>query len=420
MIAKLAFGDDTVPVDLRGLRVRPLTPAAPPGSRDVAALVAEALDGPLDRAPLVDLSAGCDTATVVVPDATRYAALPEVLPPLLDRIRRGGVPSEGTTVLVACGTHPPTCAENLHTLLGVLPEGVEARQHDSRDADRLVPVGAHETGCPVRLDRGAVEADILVTLGPVRHHYFAGFGGGPKLVFPGLAGYEEIQRNHSRVLEHGSHGPSRHPCCEPGVLDGNPVAEEIADAASLRPPDLSLSLVGGQDGGIAWAAAGSWQAAFVAAVDRVRTWYERELGPFRLMVASAGGTPSDSTLIQAHKAMDAACRFLEPGGELLLVASLESGSGSPDMQPFLNNPRPEAILEGLSDSWVQYGHTTLRLVEKTSRYRVHLHSHLEPSLARRLGFIPVSDPDEVVEQWRIRHPGETAGVMASTAVYPRS
>ena len=67
-------------------------------------------------------------------------------------------------------------------------------QHDSRDDSSLVEVGTLATGEPVRLNRAAVEADLLIAVSMVQHHYFAGFGGGPKLVFPGVAGYAEIRR----------------------------------------------------------------------------------------------------------------------------------------------------------------------------------------------------------------------------------
>jgi nickel-dependent lactate racemase len=205
------------------------------------------------------------------------------------------------------------------------------------------------------------------------------------------------------------------------VLDGNPVAEEIARAAALRPPDIALCLVEGREGGVAWAGAGPWEKAFETAVERVRTWFEVPLqGEFDLMVAGSGGWPTDATLIQAHKGLDAACRFLKPGGELLWAASLDEGLGSKEMDPFVDDPVPEAILARLSDHWVQYGHTTLRIVEKTQRYRVHLHSRMDPEVAARLGFEPLSDPGALLDLWRDRQTGARVGVMATGAVYPRT
>jgi nickel-dependent lactate racemase len=356
-----------------------------------------------------------------VPDATRSVQLPDVLPVVINRLSSGGVPRSAITVLVANGTHPLIGSTNLERLVGTLPAGVQAVEHDSRNGEALVGVGTTSTGLEVRLNRLVVQSDVVVSVGAVKHHYFAGFGGGPKMIFPGTAGYEEIQVNHSKVLAEIDGQTRRQPGCEPGQLAANPVAEEIAEAADLHPVHLSVCLAPGNDGGVAWAVAGGWRTAFGSCVEKVREWYETSV-PERstLVVASGGGSPGDQTLIQAHKGLDAACRLAVTGGEVLFFAELAGGPGSPDMAPFITEPSPESILSRLRGGWVQYGHTTLRLVEKTSAYRVHLYSSLDRELACRLGFRPVEDPAEVVERWRERHPGETVTVLPGAPVYPKS
>ncbi len=415
MIVKFPFGSESCPVDLRGVRVRPLAPTAPSGSRDPERLVLQAMDRPIVGPGLEELCDGSDDATVIVPDATRDVGLPQILPALIRRLGAYGVERQRVTVLVACGTHPAVQESRLRGLVGPLSENVRVVQHDSRaDDGSLVDVGSVADRV-IRINRIAAEAGVLITLGAVKHHYFAGFGGGPKMVFPGVAGFREIQANHALVME----GGARDPRCEPGILAGNPVAEDIADAADLRPVDCAVCLVPGLDGGVADCIAGPWRAAFAAAVERVRDWYEVTApGLFRLAVVSGGGAPSDGTLIQAHKSLDAACRFVADGGEVLFVADLSHGAGSPDMEPFLSTPTEEAILDRLRGGWIQYGHTALRLVEKTARYRVHLVSHLDGALARRLGFEPAADPAVVIESWRRRFPGETALVFPGAPVYP--
>ncbi len=420
MIVKLPFGQETVALDLRGMRVRPIVPGAPSGHRDARELVATAIDRPLGGEPLQELARDRGSATIIVPDSTRKLPLPEILPVIFKRLHGAGIRARNITVLVACGTHPGIGREGTRELVGELPDGVTVIEHDSRCTEELARVGELRPGLPLRLHRAAVEAGFLITVGSVRHHYFAGFGGGPKMVFPGVAGYEEIQANHSLVLAQSSDGArTRHPGCEPGCLQGNPVAEEIARAADAHPPDMAVCLVEGGTREISWAAAGPWRQAFEAAVGQARSWYEvNEDRRFDVMVASGGGAPSDSTLIQAHKGLDAACRFLAPGGQLLFVAAIDQGAGSTAMSPFLDDPDPAAILESLSEKWVQYGHTTLRMLEKTSRFSIALHCHLDPVLSRRLGFKPVDGVQDLIDRWREEFPGVTVGVMASGAVYP--
>ena len=420
MILRLPYGRDAITADLRGLGCRVLGPSAPRVSPDTRSLIAAALDAPVGTTPLVELARGRRRVTVLVPDATRRVPLPVILPALLARLAAAGVSESAVTVVVACGTHPPAPAERLAELLGALPAGVTVLQHDARDDAVLVPVGTLPSGLAVRLHGAAVEADLLITVSLVAHHYFAGFTGGPKMVFPGVAGYTEIQANHARVIDLASAPQRRHPGCEPGVLDGNPVAEEIGRAAALRPPDLALLLVGGADGNPAWAVSGPLAEAFPRATARVREWYEVEGGSYARVVTSAGGYPGDHTLIQAHKALDAACRFAVPGAEVLFVAACDGGAGSADMEPFLADPRPEAIIARLAERYVQYGQTTLRLVEKTGRFRVSCLTRLDASLGLRLGLRPVASVPEVLERWRAEAGGDAVAVVPGPAVYPRS
>ena len=135
---------------------------------------------------------------------------------------------------------------------------------------------------------------------------------------------------------------------------------------------------------------------------------------------SSEGFPKDETLIQAHKSLDAACRFCAPGAEVLWLAECSAGGGSPAIDPFLADPRPEAIVARLRSRYVQYGHTVLRLVDKTSRYRVSLVSELSPEVVERLGMTPVRDVQSVLDRWREEAEGDTVGVMAGPTVYPPS
>jgi len=419
MILRLPYGRGSVTADLRGLHCFELRPEARHHSPPVGHLVKAAVAGPVEGPPLPQLAAGARSVTVLVPDATRKAWLPDVLPPVLSALTGAGVAPEAVTVLVACGTHPAADGPSVAALVGELPRGVRLLQHDARDVSALVEVGRLTTGEPVRLHRAAVEADLLVAVSTVQHHYFAGFGGGPKLVFPGVAGYAEIQANHRKVIDLAADPPRRHPACEPSVLAGNPVAEEIAAAARLRPPDFAVMMVAGAEGHAAWAAGGPLAAVYTLACERVREWFEVEAGPFRRIVVSAGGFPTDHTLIQAHKALDAACRFAAPDAEVLFLAACDGGPGSPAMEPFLADPSPEAIVDRLAQEYVQYGHTTLRLVEKTGRFRVSVKSELPRELAARLGMRAVSDVAAVLDRWREEDPHDTVGLIAGPVVYPR-
>jgi hypothetical protein len=137
------------------------------------------------------------------------------------------------------------------------------------------------------------------------------------------------------------------------------------------------------------------------------------------VIVAAGGYPTDHTLIQAHKALDAACRFAAPDAEVLFVAACDGGPGSPDIEPFLADPRVSAIVARLAGGYVQYGHTALRLIEKTGAFRVLAKTELPGDLSARLGLRGVTDVHEVLDWWREQAPQEPIGLMIGPVVYPR-
>ncbi len=61
-------------------------------------------------------------------------------------------------------------------------------------------LGASSRGTPIRLNRSYCEADLKISVGAVMPHPYMGFGGGAKLVVPGLAGIDTLQANHQPAV----------------------------------------------------------------------------------------------------------------------------------------------------------------------------------------------------------------------------
>ena len=422
MILRLRYGRE----HLHRRPARPALPgaASPPRrgpSRRLRELVETALDPPGSPARRSrELARGRRSCTVLVPDATRSASLPEVLPLVLDRLAAAGV--AGRDDHRAGGVrHPPAGPRGR----GARPGGPAAGRRDPRPARRQRPEHAAPRRRPADRPRrcGCTAPCSTPTwwspISKVQHHYFAGFGGGPKLVFPGVAGYDEIQANHARVLDLAATPPRRHPGCEPGHLAGNPVAEEIAVAAALRPPDFAVLLVE-RRGGQARVVRG--RPARRLLPGRLRQGPGdvrgggRPLRPHRRRAPAAPPATTPSSRPTRPSTPPAASPRPAPRSSSL--AACDGGAGSPAMEPFLADPRPERILALLAEHYVQYGQTTLRLVEKTARFRVTAISELPPELQTRLGMTPAQDLAAILDRWRDEAPGATVAVFPGPPVYP--
>ena len=73
--------------------------------------------------------------------------------------------------------------------------------------------------------------DAVICLGAVTHHVMAGFGGGRKSILPGISSRETIFHNHAFSLDAAQ--LRSNPAIGNGVLKGNPLHEDMCEAAGL-------------------------------------------------------------------------------------------------------------------------------------------------------------------------------------------
>ncbi|MEM3046888.1 MAG: nickel-dependent lactate racemase, partial [Candidatus Bathyarchaeia archaeon] len=199
--------------------------------------VMRALDNPIGSEGLESKLAGAKKVTVIVNDSTRPTPTWIMLPVLLERLKALRIPESGIELLVATGLHRPSTGEELRGMLGEAAlSGLRVVNHDAFDRKALDLVGWSRHGTPLWLSRRILESDGVISLGYIEPHFFAGYTGGGKMVLPGVAGAESIMANHSAAM-------IDHPKARAGILEGNPIHEDMLEAARFVPPDFSLNTV---------------------------------------------------------------------------------------------------------------------------------------------------------------------------------
>jgi nickel-dependent lactate racemase len=190
---------------------------------------------------------------VIIPDGTRTAPIPLLFRLLYEQIGRRVARLD---YLVALGTHPPMPEDAIEKLVGVsaaeraerypnvaifnhrwdLPEALQSIGTISRSEAELLTGGLLAADIPVVLNRLIFDYDQIVICGPVFPHEVAGFSGGAKYLFPGIAGAEIINFTHWL----GALVTSMHTI---GVKD-TPVRRVIHRAAAfVQRPILLLAMV---------------------------------------------------------------------------------------------------------------------------------------------------------------------------------
>ncbi|MGB9676763.1 MAG: nickel-dependent lactate racemase [Candidatus Bathyarchaeales archaeon] len=291
------------------------------GVSDTRAEIERALKEPIASKRLIEIVKPEHKVAIVVDDATRPAPSHLMVPPLLDELNATGVKDENVTIIFGCGTHRAVTPEEATQLLGeAVVKRVKAISHDCRAKD-LVYVGMTKTyGTKVYLNRVFAEADVKILTGDVGFHYYAGYGGGRKSVLPGVSGEETIKHNHAMLL---------HPNSKTGVLNGNPVHEDMVEAARLAKVDFILNVVCNSKGEVVKAFAGDLEQAFLEGVRLVDEMYRVQVNrKADIVVVSSGGHPADLNLFQAYKGVDAALEIVKRGGVIVLVAECPEGHGN--------------------------------------------------------------------------------------------
>ncbi len=288
-------------------------------------IIASALRSPMGTAPLRSLAAqkGAAKAVIVVSDITRRTGAQVFMPHLLRQL-----PDLEITVLFALGQHRAMRAEEIDEILGVQARRrVCVLQHDAQSPEDLLAVGETTRGTPVIVNRAAMESDLLILTGAAAYHSFAGFGGGPKSVLPGISAAESIRANHQLVLNDPP-GEGMNSQARAGIADGNPVHEDMLEACQLVQPDFLLNTICGPDGRLVGASAGDPLMAHQAVCRQVEQMYGVPLSRRSdLVLVSAGGFPRDISFYQATKALSHSERAVNDGGTIILVAECAEGIG---------------------------------------------------------------------------------------------
>ena len=195
MRVTLAYGRSGLDVEFPEDRTTIIEPTYVDGLPDEASAVRDALTRPTGTAPLRELVGPDQTIAISICDVTRPMPRATGLPVVLEALSH--VPTDQISIMVASGTHRATTRDELVEMLGErIVDDNRIVIHDAFDQSQLVSQGEVDGRIPVWLNRTWMEADVRITTGFVEPHFFAGFSGGPKMVAPGLAGFDTIMRLH--------------------------------------------------------------------------------------------------------------------------------------------------------------------------------------------------------------------------------
>lgn len=350
--------------------------------------VERALAEPIGAPKLEEVVKPGEKIAIVTSDITRPCPTWQIMPALLRHLYAAGVKREDITLVFALGSHRHHTPEEMQHLAGDLAYN-EITCVDS-NPDDCINLGVTKSGTPVDITRVVAEADRRICLANIEYHYFAGYSGGAKSIMPGVSNRAAIQSNHSMMVRPEAHA---------GRLAGNPIREDIEEAAAICGIDYIVNVVLDEHKQIIKAVAGDVTAAHRAGCAFLDTLYRKEIAKKAdIVLVSQGGAPKDLNLYQTQKALDNAKHAVRDGGVIVLIGSCKEGLGEKTFQQWIEEATcPKDLIDRVQADFKLGGHKAAAIAMVLENADVYLVSEMPEELAKKCFLTPFASAQQALD-----------------------
>jgi len=390
-------------------------PAAPV-VKDPVAEIARALDHPIGSGKIEDLARPGMEVVLLFDDLQRPTPAHLVLPRIMDRLNKAGIPDERIRAVCALGTHHILSLEQLKTKVGSEAfSRLEGRLlcHDPHAKDNVI-IGRTHRGTLVEINKYVAFADLIIGVGECMPHPIAGYGGSFKLVMPGVCSYRAVADHHFTWM--------RHPKSRVNVLEGNHFYEEIVDAGRISRMAFKIDLIMNEKKEIIRAFAGDPVAEHREASKYAESLYLIPL-PRLADVTITSAYPMEYG-VQATKALTMASFCTRTGGAILWVApQKEAGpimplikemASSESATDFHRRLREGDVPEHLRTFGISYIMQVVYFKEYAERFKVfHVTEGLSAEQVKMMKYQYASSMQEAVNQLAREMPKADVAVLPS-------
>jgi nickel-dependent lactate racemase len=309
----------------------------------------EAFASPIHTITISEMAKGKKTVAIAVEDITRPSPLGNILGEIIQQLREGNIHDEDVKIIISTGGHRPLLRDDLIKKLSKdIVERFDIYNHNP--FENLVDTGITLGKIPVRINRFFMEAELKIVVGTIVPHAFAGFSGGGKIILPGLAEIEILERSHKFVMM-GLRGGI-------GEVEGNRFREEVEGVARKIGVDVGINLVVNSKRELAGVFVGDVVSAHRAGVQLARQVYATEISR-QVDVVILNAYPKDMEMFQIDNAFgmyrSAGEGLVKDDGVVILTSACTLGRGyhalfEPGMR--LHKPPVKRKFLGNKELWI--------------------------------------------------------------------
>lgn len=339
---------------------------------DVAVAADRALAQPLDYPRLAEAVLPGDRIALALSDGVPQAAT--VVSRTIQTLVEAGVVTENIAIVT---TRRQAGGE--HDLIGGLPgdlrSSVEVVRHDPDHRESLSYLAASAAGDPIYVNRAIHDADVVITIGCIRHEDALGYYGIHSTLFPAFSDTDSIKRFRA---------PKANEPAERARL-----VKLTKEVGWLLGTQFTLQVVPGEGDRVLHLLAGETEAVFREGRKRFAdAWVCDVNRPASLVIAAISGDATQQTWDAFARALNAASHAADENGAVAICCEISAGIG-PALQRLAGADDTQKAIRTIGRQIPRDAPVAAELVRALDRGKVYLLSELENDLVEELGMVPI-------------------------------
>ena len=211
---------EVIPCLMKGHNAPPITPAK----------IRTALIKPIGTLPLRQLAQRKNEVVIIFDDLTRPTKVAELAPFVIEELEAAGIPDSAIRFVCALASHGPLSRQSFQKKLGdKILNRFPVYNHNVYE--NCKHVGNTSRGTKVSINAEVMNCDLKIGIGSILPHSNAGYGGGAKIILPGVAYIDTIEANHLLAKRAQESGEPR--LSGMGNYEENPERLDIEEAVRM-------------------------------------------------------------------------------------------------------------------------------------------------------------------------------------------
>jgi len=277
--------------------------------------MAHAFGNPIGTPTIGEIAKGRKEAVIIFDDIARSTPVYAIAPYVIDALNGAGITDAHIRFVAALGAHGAHTANDFRKKLG---EEVLDRfpVFNHNPFDFCTYVGQTSRGTPLSVNNEVMACDLKIGIGSIVPHPFCGFGGGAKIILPGVAHIDAINYNHGTILKNspGSRGF--------GNIEGNVPRLDMEEAAKMARLDVKIDAIVNLRGEIAGLFVGDPILEHREGVKMAREFYGTVQAKDMDVVVLNAYSKSNEVVVTPRLG---APSIKEEGGDLVLIVNEPAG-----------------------------------------------------------------------------------------------